>query len=270
MQLDFRNKAVVFWKRQTQSPATRLQRVFDAIFGILVPALCVVVDRGVFWQGPDRMIGLLGPIALFAYLEITIGSIALGYYLLFCRSSLFLTGVLLTGALFSSLIAVVFLPFTFLFLFVVVPSLSSQPDLALASVLIGIFCLAPLAAAFVFSRNTKRCWKDSRTSPSHTRPQVVAALACILTIGVPVAIQLAVFGITHHSIQVVLSGSEEEVPTAVRTLKWLYVLPSVNVERLASSYKSSTDPHRRERLNSAYRTITGRSIERPGRDFHPM
>lgn len=262
MQFDFRNKAVAFWKRQTRSPATRRQRVLDAVFGILVPAFCLFVGRAVLDEG-------LAPIALFAYLEVTIVSIVLGYYLLFCRSSRFLAGVLLAGALFSCLIAIVLLLFIPFAAVGFVSSLS-QPDLALFFVFVLIFSLVPMATAFVFCRNTERCLKGGRTLPSRTRPQAVAALACIITIGAPVAIQLVVFRLTHHSIQVVLSGSEEEVPRAVRTLKWLYVLPSVNVEHLASSYKSSTDPNLRERLSSAYRSITGRSIEHLSRDFHPM
>lgn len=262
MQFDFRNKVVAFWERQTQSPATRRQRVFDAVFGILVPAFCLFVVSLALDEG-------LAPIALFAYLEITIESIALGYYLLFCRSSRFLAGVLLAGALFSCLIAIVLLLFV---PFAAVGFISSlfQPDLALFSVFVLIFSLVPMATAFVFCRNTERCLKGGRTLPSRTRLQAVATLACIITIGAPVAIQLVVFRLTHYSIQVVLSGSEEEVPTAVRTLKWLYVLPSVNVEQLASSYKSSADPNLRERLSSAYRSITGRSIEHLSRDFHPM
>jgi hypothetical protein len=262
MQFDFRNKVVAFRKRQTQSPATRRERVFDAAFGILVPAFYLFVGLAVLDEGP-------APIALFAYLEITIESIALGYYLLFCRSSPFLAGVLLAGALFSCLIAIVFLLFIPFAAGGFVSSLS-QPDLALFFVFALIFSLVPMATAFVFCRNTERCLKGGRTLPSRTRPQAVAALACIIAIGAPVAIQLVVFRLTHYSIQVVLSGSEEEVSTAVRTLKWLYVLPSVNVEQLASSYKSSTDPNLRERLSSAYRSITGRSIEHLSRDFHPM
>lgn len=210
MQFDFRNKAVAFWKRQTQSPATRRQRVFDAVFGILVPAFCLFA---VPWRR-----GLFAPIALFACLEIMIESTALGYYLLFCRSSRFLAGVLLAGALFSCLIAIVFLlfipyaPVFFIWLL-------SQRDFALlwVPVFLLIVSLVSMATAFVFCRNTERCLKGGRTLPSRTRPQAVAALACIITIGAPVAIQLVVFRLTDYSIQVVLSGSEEEVPTAVRT-----------------------------------------------------
>jgi hypothetical protein len=262
MQFDFRNKAVAFWKRHTQSPATRRQRVFDAIFGILIPAFCVIVGGAVLDEA-------LAPLALFAYLEFMIESIALGYYLLFCPSSQFLVGVLLAGALFSCLIAIVFLlliPFVAMgFVFWL-----SQLDLALFCVFALILSVVPMATAFVFWRNTERCLKGGRNLQSRTRPRAVTALACILTVGAPVAIQLVVFRVTHYSTQVVLSGSEGEVPRAVRTLKWLYFLPSVNVEQLARSYKSSTDPNLRERLSKAYRLITGRSIEHLSRDFHPM
>ena len=261
MQFDFRNKAAAFWKRQTEPPATRRQRVFDSVFGILVPAFCLFVGGADF----DKV---LAPIALFAYLEIAIGSIALGYYLLFSRSSRFLAGVLLVGALFSCLIAIVFLPLIPFAVVGFVWSLS-QPDLALSFVLLLLLILVLLLPAFVFCRNTERCLKGGQTPPSRLRLQAVAALACIITIAAPASIQRVVFGLTHHAIQVVLSGSEEQVPRAVRTLKWLYALPSVDVEHLASSYKSSTDPNFRERLSSAYRSITGRSIEHFNRNV-PM
>lgn len=265
MHFNFRNIAG-FWKRQTQLPSTPRQRIFDAVFGILVPVVCVVVDPGVI-----RM-GLIEAIALFAYLEIVIGIIALGYYLLFCRSSAFLTGVLFAGAFFSVLLAVVFLPFTLLFLIGAVSLFFSQPfqgDLELAAVFFAFVSLVPFVCAFVFARNAERCRKVCRTSSPRTGPQAVAVLAAMLTIGARVVLQLAVILLTHHSIQVVRSGSDQDVLAAVRTLKWLYVLPSVNVEGLVSSYKSSTDPHLRERLASAYWSITGRSVEQQGRDFHP-
>src|SRR5437879_4299486 len=104
--------ALGFWKKQFQLPGTPFQSAFDICFGLIAPILCVIYDPAVFRSDGSRLFESLNALWLFAYLEIGIGVMALGYYLLVRRASMFLSGVLYAGALFSLLLGLAMLPLT--------------------------------------------------------------------------------------------------------------------------------------------------------------
>jgi hypothetical protein len=231
-----------FWSRQFRSPATRKQRVFDFCFGIVAPVLCVIFDPVVFTPGAMGLTGSLYGWRVFGYAEIVIGVILLAYYLLTQRSSSWLAGALLSGALFALVVGIVLLPLTLLGMFI----------------LIGFFGLTPFLTAFVFLRNGYRCWQESTARRPATRGVPVAVVAAVLVCGIPLALQVGLSAFADRAISGLQSESDQEFAQAVRSLKRIHLV--LDEDKIVSLYRHA-DARHRERLSAAYREITGRSIE---------
>src|SRR6476661_6263981 len=159
-----------FWKRRFVLPATASQRIFDVIFGIAAPILCLVFDPAIFRNGFPAGMGFLSEYRTFAYVAITLSIVALAYYLLSQRGSLLLAGFLLGGGIFSLVLGIAMLPMTFIGLLIG----------------IGVFGLTPFVTSFVFLRNGYRAWRGSSTS-EESAAVVYVAIGLLLAIGVPLA-----------------------------------------------------------------------------------
>src|SRR5918911_1676949 len=105
-----------FWRRQFLPTATQAQVIFDVVVGIMLPILCLVFDPIVFRGGFGHEGGILKQYQLFAYTVIALEVLTLALWLaLGARAGTWLSaiaGILLAGALFSFIIAVVILPFS--------------------------------------------------------------------------------------------------------------------------------------------------------------
>src|SRR5262245_49773405 len=123
---------------------------FDVMGGLVLPTLCVITDPIVFkhsWLFGDMGGPLLQRYAVFGYLEILIGMIALALFLRRKIISPFLVGTLLVGAVFALALGVVLFPFALLGLMVV----------------IGLLGFTPLLSSFVFARACLRALRICRT-----------------------------------------------------------------------------------------------------------
>lgn len=138
------NKPASFWERQFAAQTTNRQRVFDVIFGIIAPILCLVFDPGIFRDGLVSESGMLGSITWFAYLAIPIQIITLVCWLWwgedFADWTGCIAGILMAGALCAALVGVFLLPLSLMGLFL----------------LVGVFGFIPFVTAGVFARNALR------------------------------------------------------------------------------------------------------------------
>jgi hypothetical protein len=227
-----------FWKRQSGLPATRWQVVFDILFGAAAPILCLIMDPGIFRWGGLPGTSRLAHFGIFSYFEIAINIAALLFYLVTRRASSFLAGILFTGAVFSLAVGVLILPLTVAGIFV----------------LIGFLGLTPFFTAYVFLRNARRCWSQ----PARRR-FLTAASAALLTLMVPLGLQLQTVRITSRALVMLQTGSEQDADHAVQTLKLTRF--ALNTDELAILYGNTADQKKRERLARAYHEITGEKIE---------
>src|SRR5690242_11231036 len=223
-------KSAGFWHRQFQSPWTLGQRVFDVVFGILVPVFCVIEDPTVFRGDAGDGRGLLSEWSLFGYLEIAIGISVLGYYVIARRASLVVSGILHVGAVFSFLLGLVLLPISLIGLVI----------------LIGVFGFMPFFSCFVYLRNGYRCWREAAAGMPSRKAALTPALAISLTICLPLALQVSTSHIIRHALLELQSDSEDEFRSAVRTLKYGRFI--ARTDEIVSLYQETKDQRKQERL----------------------
>jgi len=166
------NKPVGFLKKQFKHPDTDAQKTFDIVFGILVPILCIASDLfyglGLFRPG-GFLNGALWELSIYCYSEFIIGLSAMGYYLMFRQASAILAGILLGGGIFSLLLGILLLPLSVFGLVIV----------------IGILGLTSFVSSFVFFRNARRCWTQSREHPSRKYFAAMMVLTAVVVVVVP-------------------------------------------------------------------------------------
>ena len=135
-------KKIGFWRRQFQENVTSNQKVFDWIFGIVLPVICFTFDPFVFSRNNTP----LGPIKPFAYLLSFASIMMMMAFLLWGRKlkwlNGFLSGFFALGATISLLIGVLLFPFSLIGLIV----------------LVGALGFTPLFSAFVYWRNAVRAF----------------------------------------------------------------------------------------------------------------
>src|SRR6476620_3490576 len=128
----FGAKKVGFWRRQFTQIPTRAQDTFDTIFAVVMPIIVLLADPIVFKGGEgfwNR--GLLEDYQLLAYV---VCSLQIGLFLTWrtWRRSLIrwapaFAGIFFAGALFSSVIGFVLLPFSLIGLIVLIGALGFTP-----------------------------------------------------------------------------------------------------------------------------------------------
>ncbi|HEV8593577.1 MAG TPA: hypothetical protein VGQ55_15840, partial [Pyrinomonadaceae bacterium] len=137
-----------FWRRQFQEEATRPQKTFDWIFGVILPTFCAAADPIVFRGAGMGKGPLLGSAKAFAFvlsfvsIMTMIGWLLAGQRLKYFGSAI--GGLFFVGALISFCVGLLVLPFSLLGLFFY---------------FIGLLGFVPLFAAFVFLRNGWRAVK---------------------------------------------------------------------------------------------------------------
>lgn len=123
-----------YWVRQFTAPATRRQRVFDVIFGLVMPVVCMIFDPIVFkGSGLFSDEGLLSEVRWFAYTGLAVELIALGVWLQYGerlgQGRDVVGGILLGGAVIAALIGVTIFPLSLIGLFLLVGTLGFTPFL---------------------------------------------------------------------------------------------------------------------------------------------
>lgn len=103
-----------FWKRQFTGEPTYWQNFFDAIFGIVMPLICLVLDPVVF-RGSDRVLAHYRELAYtFIGGEIAVLTVWLALRERLGSGALFVAGPLLAGGLFALALHAWMLPMTLL------------------------------------------------------------------------------------------------------------------------------------------------------------
>ena len=246
----FGAKKVGFWRRQFTQIPTRAQDTFDTIFAVVMPIIVLLADPIVFKGGEGLWNrALLEDYQLLAYV---VCSLQIGLFLTWrtWRRSLIrwapaFAGIFFAGALFSSVIGFVLLPFSLIGLIV----------------LIGALGFTPLLTAFVFLRNGVRTARIRGTAATVTSRFMLAVMTGVLVIALPVLMTWQVERAISASVDNLISADEVQSEHAARELRWFRFVPDKYSRQIAIAHANSIDPVRRQTLNEAYRNITGEDLE---------
>jgi hypothetical protein len=243
-----------FWKRQFSPDVTKNQFVFDILFGVFAPLLCIIYDPFVFRYSPLITTSHLVEYRVFAYIGIILGTITLTSWLTFgsrigYRWIGFFAGILLFGALFASAGGLLLLPF-------------SVFGLLLYG--IGLLGFIPFVTGFVFLRNGLRAlsYKEQMQSFSERRLFWVSiVLGLSMIIAIPIVAQWQTSQIVSQGVQLILSGNDTASEKGVQSLKSAFWCDNACYKKIVDAYLKEKDETRRTVLAKAYQEITGHSIE---------
>ena len=188
-----------FWVRQFAMPATRRQRVFDVIFGLAMPVVCMIFDPIVF-KGSDVLSGegMLSELQWFPYSGLAIELIALGLWLHYGerlgRWRDVLGGIMLGGAIIAALIAVTIFPLSLI---------------GIVFMLVGTLGFTPFLTSLVLARNATRALAQREdASPVSARRLRVGLGVLILLTAAVTAHALQHEGDTESMIMIDLNDSD--------------------------------------------------------------
>ena len=239
-----------FWRRQFSVTATQSQITFDVIVGIILPILCLIFDPIVFRHGFRNEGGILKNFQLFAYTVIALEVLTLAIWLVWGKRagtwSSAIGGILLAGALFSFVIAVVILPLSLM---------------GLLFAFIGALGFTPFVTAFIYMRNGRRALRAANAGASGYEFIGALLLGMVFVLGGPALAQWKVSHMVAESVQELTRGDQQRMTEAAQRLKYLNWIIDVDLDELVQAYGGSNDPAYKERLARAYEGITGESIE---------
>lgn len=139
------NASTGFWSRQFQIDATHKQRVFDWLFGVIVPVVCFAFDPIVF-KGRFES-GLLGAFRPFAYILSFASIMAMMAWLLWGARlkwlNGFLSGLFGVGGIISFSLGIILLPWSLMGLII----------------LIGALGFTPFFSSVIYLRNAVRAYR---------------------------------------------------------------------------------------------------------------
>ena len=240
-----------FLRRQFRDEATRAQIKFDIAVGLALPILCLVFDPFVFRGGFLSERPLAGQFQLFAYGFVAVEIIALAVWLaLGSRAAEWcgvISGIMLTGALFSLIIGICLLPFSLV---------------GLLFLLVGALGFTPFLTAFIYLRNARRALKAARPQMPRAGLFVTLLFGATLVVGAPAFVHWRLGNLIQHSLIEVLDGDDSRADAAARKLRYVRWFASVEIDQVVWAYGRATDARQKERLARAYREITGDDISR--------
>lgn len=239
-----------FWKRQFSEEITVDQDIFDVVFGIIAPILCLVFDPFVFRSGIFGGAGYLHSIQTFAYISVGLGIISLIIWLYPSEKTALLAGIIsgifFVGALLAFALGLVLLPYSIFGLIIV----------------IGVFGLTPFLTAFVYLRNGLRAFRKIQSTQNKNLLVGTMALGVICVIGIPLAINLKTSDLVSQSVHIIIhSNKQEEIDSAINKLQSAFWCSDSCYDQIVWSYSEEDDETKRKILSSAYLKLTGRSIE---------
>ena len=237
-----------FLWRQFSGSATRRQKTFDVLVGILLPVLCLFFDPVVFRGG---ILGppLLGRLRLFAYAVIALEIAALSLWLALGERVRewggMLGGAMLAGAAFSFVTGVTLLPYSIVGLLL----------------LIGVLGFSPFLAAFVCLRNAARTLKASKLYLGAWRRTLALTLGATLALGAPAFAHLKLTRAVNRAMGELVGGDDARTDAATRTLRLAGWVGATDFDDLARAYEREGDAARKQRLARVYRELTGQDVE---------
>jgi len=161
---------------------TKAQKVFDIIFGIVAPILCIAFDPGVL-RAPENACANTGSIltdyTTFAYTAIGLGVFALIVWMAagsqFKNTSPFFAGILFAGFAFSLLVGMAILPISLI---------------GLLLMGLGLLGFIPFLTALVYLRNGIKALRLARESTTPTAIRItVAVIGAAIVLGIPAYMQ---------------------------------------------------------------------------------
>lgn len=122
----------------------------------------------------------------------------------------------------------------------------------------ALFGVTPFTAAFAYWRVGRLEFMSARANPSSMMAWVSSA---IVSVGVVVTLGHALDAHVSSVADAITRGREDQGEGALRTLRWLYRFPGIDVSRLATSAQDmDLDDDARARLSDAWTSITGQPI----------
>ena len=233
-----------FWSRQVTLAKTPRKPIIEILFGILLPLLCFYFDPGII-RG-----AISDPLAHKEVLVYSLSALSMASLLLWLtlgdrnnKGTAVLGGIMLAGAICSFSIGVLILPITIIGLFLI----------------IGVLGFIPFFTGWVYLRNALDAIRAGKTSRTTVSRVGIALLASLLAIGVPAAAQWKINSITDQSIVEIVSGTDQDLETAIRRIKRFHL--AIDTDKLVREYENEVAPERKERLSKAYKEITGEEID---------
>jgi hypothetical protein len=230
-----------FGERQFSAEGTPAQFWFDVLFGLVLPVVCVCFDPVVFRSPEGLHRTFFGIYAVFGYACFALGWVALLVWLVSGCASGVLCGVLAGGALFASIVGLFLLPLSVILLVVV----------------IGIIGFAPFLTAFVLFRNCRRVCARLGSGGRKSLLGTVAGL--VMFIGLPLTIQTYINRSIETAIDGIVAGNPVVGVSGLQAIKRYERIGSG--DRLVWRYRTEKSATARDRIESAYRDLTGVSIE---------
>jgi len=186
------------------------QIIFDVIFGIVAPILCLIFDPIIFRSlSPVIAVGgMFAGLQIFFYVGIGIEIVMLSLWLIFKprsqQISSFFAGVLISGSLVSLAIGILILPLTLFGLFL----------------LIGILGFAPFLTAMVFFRSGYQAMKQVRQLDVSF--WVISFGGVLFVLGIPIFTQWQISNAIASSVNQVIYGDDEVAMQSAQTLDYYH------------------------------------------------
>jgi hypothetical protein len=209
-----------FWRRQFQKDSTKKQKIFDWIFGVVLPVACVFFDPIVFKGGLGGT-AFLGTYKPFAYILSFVSIMAMMAWLIWGAKlkwlNAFLAGLFFVGGIVSLGVGIILSPFSIIGMFL----------------LIGFLGFTPLFSSIVYLRNSLRAYQSAE---AFLEKRVLANSFFLIWITViPSVTNLEI----NKALDAMIRGDAQTVRSKARTLK--YVAPLVNFDRLLRAYPTGAD-----------------------------
>jgi hypothetical protein len=216
--------------------------VFAAVFGIVLPVVCLVLDPTVFRSSVASPFGgaVFGGYKVVGYSAAGLGIVSMATWLIRRRPAGLLAGLLAGGAAFALCLGLVLLPFSLIGLIV----------------LIGALGFVPFGTAWAFASQSRSAWQSARGGRAAGRWAAVGfLLACCAPWGLQVGAQVAVRSATTAA----LSEDPAEADRGLVAIERLWFV--IDPDEFAWAYSREEDPGRKQRLADAYRRVTGGDVE---------
>lgn len=229
-------KSIGFWKRQFQLEPTRKQRVFDYLFGIILPVICFTFDPRVF-NGNYPWLGNYKP---FAYLLSFVSILALLAFMLWGKElkwlNGFLSGFFALGGTISLIVGIIIFPLSVVGLII----------------LIGALGFTPLFTAFVYWRNATRSYQYAKPLLGEQVLIYSAVLSILFGFVTPFIVNVKI----QRELKAIEIGDVQTIQEKTENL-WI-VSPILNPSNVweASFHEEMYSP-RKKALRESYKTLSG-------------
>jgi len=235
-----------FWRRQFQPDATKAQKRFDWIFGVVLPVVCFFFDPIVFKaSGFGR--AFLGTYKPFAYILSFVSVMAMMAWLIWGAKLKWLGGALaglfLVGGTVSLVVGVVLLPYSVFGLIIA----------------IGALGFTPLFTSLVYLRNSLRAYESARPFLEKGVLVNLYYLSLILSTVIPSVANVQI----KNALDEMLKGDAQTIRSNGQKLK--FVAPLVNFDVLVERYYFKDNETEKEILVEEYERLTGKDVRKLGR-----